>query len=67
MKVNVSFKIEILDGVEPGRIFTNSFIRETDTTITEYGIREDLRFAWSYLHPEHPIYIHEHVREDSQE
>ena len=59
MKVNVSLKIEILDGEEAGRTFTDSFIRETETKVTEYGIKEDLRFGWTYLHPEHPIYIHE--------
>lgn len=59
MKVNVSLKIEILDGGEAGRTFTDSFIRETETKVTEYGIKEDLRFGWTYLHPEHPIYIHE--------
>lgn len=71
MNVNVSLKIEILDGTEAGRVFTDSFIRNTETTVTEYGIKEDLRLAWTYIHPEHPIcinYIHEHIREeDSRE
>lgn len=67
MKVNVNMKIEILDSEEAGRTFHDSFIRETETQHTEYGVIDRLEFGWQYLHPEHPMYIHEHTREEDSQ
>lgn len=50
MKVKVELKVEMLDGEEAGKIDIRSHIADTVTMCTEYGIIEQLRVEWKYLH-----------------
>ena len=50
MKVEIDIKITVLDGPVAGDVITKKIVTDTHPQYTEYGIVEQVKFEWNWLH-----------------
>ena len=50
MKVEIDIKITVIDGPKAGDVITKKIVTDTRPQFTEYGIVEQVRFEWNWLH-----------------